>query len=66
MIFDIDKMGVKTAKEYFKDIDGFYNYVADIIGYEPTYILETDKGLHFAYHLKNHIFTNQKKHWNTY
>ena len=31
------------------------------IGLAPTYILETEKGFHFAYHLKNHIFTHQPK-----
>ena len=61
MVFDIDKYEDKTAKEYFKNIDGFYDYVSEKIGYEPTYILETQKGFHFAYHLKNHIFTHQAK-----
>lgn len=61
MIFDIDEYENKTAKEYFKNIDGFFDYLANTIGLEPTYILETDKGFHFAYHLKNHIFTNQPK-----
>ena len=61
MVFDIDKYEDKTAKEYFKNINGFYEYISEKIGLEPTYILETPKGFHFAYHLKNHIFTNQKK-----
>ncbi|MGE4444631.1 MAG: replication initiation protein [Candidatus Altimarinota bacterium] len=61
MVFDIDKYEDKTAKEYFKNINGFYEYISGKIGLEPTYILETPKGFHFAYHLKNHIFTNQKK-----
>lgn len=61
MVFDIDKYEDKTAKEYFKNINGFYEYISEKIGLEPTYILETQKGFHFAYHLKNHIFTNQKK-----
>jgi hypothetical protein len=34
------------------------------IGIAPTYILETTKGFHFAYHLKNHIFTHQQKAFN--
>lgn len=61
MVFDIDKYEDKTAKEYFKNINGFYEYISEKIGLEPTYILETQKGFHFAYHLKNHIFTNQNK-----
>ncbi|RBQ26973.1 replication initiation protein [Arcobacter sp. CECT 9188] len=61
LIFDIDKFEDKTAKEYFKNIYGFLDYITDNIGIEPTYILETNKGFHFAYHLKNHIFTNQRK-----
>lgn len=61
MIFDIDKFEDKTAKEYFKNIDGFFEYLTDKIGLEPTYILETQNGFHFAYHLKNHIFTHQPK-----
>lgn len=61
LVFDIDKMEDKTAKEYFKDINGLYDFITEKIGLEPTYILETAKGFHFAYHLKNHIYTNQKK-----
>jgi hypothetical protein len=61
MVFDIDKYEDKTAKEYFKNINGFYDYISEKIGYEPTYILETQKGFHFAYHLKNHVFTNKPK-----
>lgn len=61
MIFDIDKFEDKTALAYFENIDIFLEYVTDKIGYEPTYILETQKGFHFGYHLKNHIYTNQKK-----
>lgn len=59
MIFDIDAFAGLTAKEYFGDIDGILGFITDNIGFEPTYILETDKGFHFAYHLKNHIFTHQ-------
>ena len=61
MVFDIDKYEDKTAKEYFKNINGFYEYISEKIGLEPTYILETQKGFHFAYHLKNHVFTKQQK-----
>ncbi|MFW3354805.1 replication initiation protein [Aliarcobacter butzleri] len=61
LIFDIDKYEDKTAKEYFKNIFNFLEYITSNIGLEPTYILETNKGFHFAYHLKNHIFTNQRK-----
>lgn len=61
LIFDIDKFEDKTAKEYFKNIYNFLEYITDNIGIEPTYILETNKGFHFAYHLKNHIFTHQRK-----
>lgn len=59
MIFDIDSFGGLSAKEYFVDIDGMLGFITDNIGFEPTYILETDKGFHFAYHLKNHVFTHQ-------
>ena len=61
LVFDIDKFEDKTAKEYFKNINGLYDFISEKIGLEPTYILETQKGFHFAYHLKNHIYTNQKK-----
>jgi hypothetical protein len=61
MVFDIDSFKNKTALEYFKNIDGFLAYISEKIGLEPSYILETQKGFHFAYHLKNHIFTKQEK-----
>lgn len=61
LIFDIDKFEDKTAKEYFKNIYNFLDFITDNIGLEPSYILETNKGFHFAYHLKNHIFTHQRK-----
>lgn len=61
MIFDIDEFGGKTALDYFKNIRGLLEYIAEKIGCEPTYILETQKGFHFAYHLKNHVFTHQSK-----
>lgn len=61
MIFDIDEFEGKTALAYFKNIRGFLEYIIDKTGYEPTYILETQKGFHFAYHLKNHVFTHQPK-----
>ncbi|MDN5130430.1 replication initiation protein [Aliarcobacter butzleri] len=61
MVFDIDTMENMTAKQYFKDIRGIYAYIMEKIELAPTYILETEKGFHFAYHLKNHIFTHQQK-----
>ena len=61
LVFDIDKFEDKTAKEYFKNIYNFLNYIIDNIGLEPTFVTETNKGFHFAYHLKNHIFTHQRK-----
>lgn len=61
LIFDIDKFEDKTAKEYFKNIYNFLEFITSNIGLEPTYILETNKGFHFAYHLKNHVFTHQRK-----
>ena len=64
MVFDIDTMENITAKQYFKDIKGLYTYIIEKIGLAPTYILETNKGFHFAYHLKNHIFTHQQKAFN--
>lgn len=64
MIFDFDTYKDKKAIETFKNIDMFYNYLIKKVGLEPTYILQTDKGFHFAYHLKNHIYTKQKKAFN--
>lgn len=61
MVFDIDSFNDVTAKEYFKDIDGLYEHIMDKLTIEPTYILETDKGFHFGFGLKNHVFTHQKK-----
>lgn len=61
MVFDMDKYSNTTALEYFKDIDGFLYYIYEIVGLEPTYICQTTKGFQFGYHLKNHIFTHQKK-----
>lgn len=60
LVFDMDKYGDATALEHFKDIDGFLYYIVEIIGLEPTYICQTQKGFQFGYHLKNHIFTHQK------
>lgn len=61
MIFDIDHVGEITALEYFKNINGFSEYAIEKLGIEPTYVLQTQKGFHFAFHLKNHIYTNQQK-----
>lgn len=60
LVFDMDKYGDITALEHFKDIEGFLYYIVEIIGLEPTYICQTQKGFQFGYHLKNHIFTHQK------
>ena len=61
MIFDIDEVGEKKAIEVFPDISDFWNFLMSKIGLEPTFITQTSKGYHFAFHLKNHIFTHQKK-----
>jgi len=61
LVFDIDSFNNTNAIEYFKNIDNFLDYITDNIGLEPTYILETQKGFHFAYHLKNHVYIAQKK-----
>lgn len=61
LVFDIDIFNNTNAIEYFKNIDNFLDYITDNIGLEPTYVLETQKGFHFAYHLKNHLYTAQKK-----
>jgi hypothetical protein len=61
MIFDFDTYNNKRAVETFKDIDMFYNYIIKHIGIEATYITQTKKGYQFAYHLKNHVYTHQKK-----
>lgn len=60
MVFDIDSYEDKSALDYFKNINNFLEYIVQIIGLEPTFITQTKKGFHFAYHLKNHIFTHQK------
>ena len=44
MIFDIDKYNDVTAKEYFKNVETLFEFITKKIGYEPTYLLETDKG----------------------
>lgn len=61
MVFDIDKVGEKTALEHFKTIEGFLDFLAEKIGLEPTFITQTTKGFHFAYHLKNHVYLFQDK-----
>ena len=61
MIFDFDTYKSKEAKKSFKNIDSFFDYLYDLIGFEPTFITETNKGYQFAYHLKNHIFTKQQR-----
>lgn len=61
MIFDIDKIGDLAARDVCPDIDSFFDYLSTKIGVEPTYILETEKGFHFGYHLKNHVYTKKKK-----
>ncbi len=61
MVFDIDTYGGMTAREYFKTTNNFLAYIVEKIGIYPTYVLRTDKGFHFAYHLKNHVFTDKQK-----
>lgn len=61
MVFDIDKVGEQTALEHFKTIEGFLDFLAEKIALEPTFITQTTKGFHFAYHLKNHVYTFQDK-----
>ena len=61
MIFDFDTYKGKEAKKTFKNIDSFFDYLFVLIGIEPTFITETTKGYQFAFHLKNHIFTNQPR-----
>lgn len=61
MVFDIDSFGGMTAREYFKTTNKFLAYIIEKIEIYPTYVLRTDKGFHFAYHLKNHVFTDKPK-----
>ncbi len=61
MIFDFDKVGDKKAIEVFPTINDFWDHLNKKIGIEPTFITQTTKGYHFSFHLKNHIFTHQKK-----
>lgn len=61
MVFDIDSYKGQTALEYFKNINGLVEHLYQTVGYLPTYALQTDKGFHFAYHLKNHVYTRHPK-----
>lgn len=61
LVFDIDTYKDKTALEHFKNINNFLEYLYEIVEYEPTFITQTKKGFHFAYHLKNWVFTNKLK-----
>lgn len=61
MIFDVDKVGDQTAIEAYPTINDFWNYMNEKVGLEPTFITQTSKGYHFAFHFKNHIFTHQTK-----
>lgn len=61
MIFDIDHYEGQDAKEYFGNMYNFQKHILETIKMEPTYILETDKGFHFGFHLMNHIYTHQEK-----
>jgi len=61
MVFDIDHYGEMRAIDHFKEIDALSDYIVEKIGLEPTYILKTEKGFHFAYHLKNHVYMHQPK-----
>jgi hypothetical protein len=60
MIFDIDKVGDSTALEYYGNIKNLLSVITEKLGFEPTYILQTEKGFHFAFHLKNHVFYKNK------
>lgn len=61
MVFDLDKHQGKTALEHFKNLNNVLEYLYHTIGYLPTYALQTDKGFHFAYHLKNHVHIKHPK-----
>lgn len=61
MVFDVDHHGGMRAIDYFKEIDKLSDYILEKVGLEPTYILKTLKGFHFAYHLKNHVYMHQPK-----
>lgn len=61
MMFDIDKIGDQIAKEYFKNIDSLLNFITTKIGFEPTFILEGEKGFHFGFGLKNHVYDKNSK-----
>ena len=61
IVFDFDKVGDKEAISIYPTIAEFWQYLIDIVVIEPTFITQTSKGYQFAYHLKNHIFTHQKK-----
>ena len=61
MIFDFDKVEDKTAIEAYPTIELFLEYLVEKIGLEPTFITQTEKGYHFAYSLKNWVYTHQKK-----
>ncbi len=61
MIFDMDKIGEQTAIEVYPTIDLCLEYIVEKVGLEPTFITQTQKGYHFAYHFKNWVHTCQKK-----
>jgi len=61
MVFDIDHYREMRAIDHFKETDVLSDYILEKIGLEPTYILKTEKGFHFAYHLKNHVYMHQAK-----
>ncbi len=61
IIFDFDKVGEKLAIEVYPSINLFMDHLLKTIDIEPTFVTQTQKGYHFAFHLKNHVFTKQKK-----
>jgi len=60
MIFDIDFIdGVEASKVF--SLHEMSVEIERITHHWPTYILQTSKGYHFAFHLKNQVFLNNDK-----
>ena len=60
MIFDIDSIHGKKAIDVYT-LDEIVFEIQLRVGCVPTYVLQTKKGYHFAYHLKNHVYLDQER-----
>ncbi|MFT7005126.1 MAG: hypothetical protein ACJAWW_002495 [Sulfurimonas sp.] len=60
MIFDIDFINGKKAIDVFSLYDMVYE-IERVTSCRPTYVLQTTKGYHFAFHLEKPVFLHQPK-----